>query len=91
MGPFLATLWLYAVYVDAHRASILGYLYVGLRAVYPLLMGSSLGRMVRLGVLLSTIPQYVPSVWACVASVVLGPTWLLCNLWHQREASSTPT
>lgn len=61
MVPFLACLWLHAIFVaDGPRLSTtLGWVYVATRALYPLGLGDRLGRGIRPLVLLITVPNYL--------------------------------
>ncbi len=63
MPPFLVLLWLNAAFVDPRSATIAGGVYVGARALYPLALGTRLGRGVRAAVLLSTAPGYLVLGW----------------------------
>lgn len=58
MVPFLASMWLHAVFVSAAHATILGALYVALRAVYPKLLGRSLSKTQSKRVFFVTGPCY---------------------------------
>jgi len=59
MGPFLASLWLFAVFVSPTQATWLGGLYVVLRAFYPLLLGSRISKMQPKRVYFVTLPAYL--------------------------------
>jgi uncharacterized MAPEG superfamily protein len=63
MPPFLALLWLNAVFVSPSSATIAGGIYLASRVVYPLVMGARLGRGVRGLIALSTAPGYLVLVW----------------------------
>jgi len=63
MPPFLVLLWLNAAFVDPRSATIAGGVYVAARALYPLALGTRLGRGVRAAVLLSTVPGYLVLGW----------------------------
>lgn len=67
MPPFVVTLWLYAVFVDAGTAGFLGWVYVASRALYPIVTATiaSSGRLSAL-VLVSTIPNYLVIVYFAV-------------------------
>ncbi len=52
------------------------YVYVACRAVYPLLMGNRVGRMIRLGVLASTIPQYAIVAYYLLATLAKVRGWV---------------
>ena len=61
-GPFIAGLWLYALFVDPRRATTLGTVYVVFRAAYPFLLRGSDGRLSRLNpklVIFATLPNYL--------------------------------
>lgn len=59
MVPFLSSLWLHAVFVSSYYASLIGLLYVALRAIYPLLMGKRLSKINPKRVHLVTVPCYI--------------------------------
>lgn len=59
MGPFLAGLWLHAVFVSTTSATWLGAAYVAFRAVYPMLLGKSVGGTQTKRVFAATGPSYV--------------------------------
>jgi len=59
MGPFLASMWLHAVFVAPFHAAVFGGVYVVLRAVYPSLLGKSLSRTQSKRVFLVTGPCYL--------------------------------
>jgi hypothetical protein len=63
MGPFLALLWLDAVFVGPWNATVAGAAYVAARGAYPLLMGRRLGRSVSAPILFSTVTGYAVLVW----------------------------
>ena len=63
MLPFLVTLWLHAVFVSPGRATVLGVVYVVLRAVYPALLGRSLSRTQPKRVFAVTGPSYLIVAW----------------------------
>ncbi len=63
MGPFLALLWMNAVFVNAWSATVAGAVYVAARAYYPFALGMRLGRGIRAQVLASTVPGYVVIVY----------------------------
>src|SRR5690606_29498058 len=54
MPPFLALLWLHAVFVDVSATTLAGTIYVAARLAYPFLIGARLGRGIKARVLLST-------------------------------------
>jgi hypothetical protein len=59
MVPFLSSLWLHAVFVSSYYGSLIGLLYVALRAIYPLLMGKRLSKINPKRVHLVTVPCYI--------------------------------
>lgn len=59
MLPFLAGLWLHALFVSTAGATYLGALYVVLRAFYPLLLGRKLSKIQSKRVYLATLPCYL--------------------------------
>lgn len=59
MPVFLVLLWLYAAVVDVSDAAILGWIYVILRAIYPIFMGSSLKRNIPMRLLINTFAGYL--------------------------------
>jgi len=58
MPPFLALMWLHAAFVGVSGATIGGVVYLGSRAVYPLMLGKRLGRGVQARVMLATFTGY---------------------------------
>ncbi len=67
MGPFLALMWLVAVFVGPSPAAGWGAAYVATRVAYPFALGRRVGRGIRAATLLATFPSYV----VLVAYVVL--------------------
>ena len=59
MPPFLALLWLHAAFVSPGSATLAGVIYVAARIAHPVVMGSKLGRGVRLTILFATLPGYL--------------------------------
>lgn len=59
LTPFLALLWLNAVFVSTTWATVVGAIYVASRVAYPFVMGGHLGRGVRGSILISTLPGYL--------------------------------
>lgn len=59
MGPFLVSLWLFALLVSPQQATWLGGLYVALRSCYPLLLGRRLSKMQSKRVYFVTLPAYL--------------------------------
>lgn len=55
---FLASMWLYCLFVDMDTGSILGFVWFGLRVIYIWLMGCELRNYVPMRVLLVTLPCY---------------------------------
>src|SRR6185369_16590180 len=58
MPPFLALLWLNAIFVGPRGATLGGVAYVVCRALYPFLMGGRLGRGVPTRILFATVVGY---------------------------------
>jgi hypothetical protein len=69
MPPFLALLWLDAVFVGPFNATIAGAVYLAARIAYPLLMGPRLGRNIRPSILLSTGVGYLVLIYLSLAVV----------------------
>ncbi len=63
MPPFLALLWLNAVFIGPGSAATAGWIYVISRALYPVLMGRRLGRGIRARQLASTVPGYLVLIY----------------------------
>jgi uncharacterized membrane protein YecN with MAPEG domain len=59
MPIFLVLLWLHAFVVSSPEATLLGGIYTGSRALYPLLLGTRLGRNIPLRILLVTFTGYI--------------------------------
>jgi len=74
MPPFLALLWLNAVFVGPRGATFAGAAYVGCRAVYPFLMGGRLGRGVPNRILLATVVGYAVLTYLAVRLFVAVAT-----------------
>jgi hypothetical protein len=75
MGPFLVLLWLNAVFVGPYWATVAGAVYVASRAIYPLLMGGSLGRGIASRVYVATFLGYAVLTYyagALVFALVTG-------------------
>jgi hypothetical protein len=70
MGPFLASLWLFAIFVSPRYATWLGAAYVALRAIYPLLLGKRLTNINTKRVAFVTFPCY-----AIVFTMLGGTVW----------------
>jgi hypothetical protein len=58
MPPFLALLWLNAIFVGQRGATVLGAAYIACRVLYPFLMGSRLGRGIPTRILFATLVGY---------------------------------
>lgn len=58
MVPFLLSMWLHAVFVSVSHATILGVVYVVLRALYPLLLGPTVAKTQSKRVFFVTGPCY---------------------------------
>lgn len=59
MPPFLILLWLDAIMGSVIVASFLGWTYVGLRALYPVFLGSQLNRNIPNRLLFNTFASYL--------------------------------
>ena len=70
MGPFLVSLWVFAIFVSPVYATRLGALYVVLRAIYPFLLGSRVSKVQSKRVALVTFPCYL-----IVATMLGGAAW----------------
>ena len=70
MGPFLVSLWLFAVFGSAAHATWLGAAYVALRGIYPFLLGSQVSKVQSKRVALVTFPCY-----AIVFTMLGGAAW----------------
>lgn len=69
MVPFLASLWLHAVFVSPQNAAYLGAAYVVLRSIYPILLGRRLSRTQSKRVFLVTGPAYCIVFYLLAGSV----------------------
>lgn len=58
MVPFLLSMWLHAVFVSVSYATVLGMVYVVLRAIYPMLLGRSVSKTQSKRVFFVTGPCY---------------------------------
>lgn len=67
MPPFLVLLWLQALIVSVPSATLLGGIYVGIRATYPIFMGPKIHRGFPKRLLINTFSGYtvlaVMAVW----------------------------
>ena len=70
MVPFLASLWLFAIFASPTYATWLGAAYVVLRASYPLLLGKRVSKVQSKRVALVTFPSY-----AIVFTMLGGTEW----------------
>jgi len=70
MPPFLALLWLNAVFVGPGGATIAGGIYVAARGLYPFLIGDRMGRGVKSKVMLSTGAGYAVLAYFIGALVI---------------------
>lgn len=70
MGPFLLSLWLFAVFASATYATWLGAAYVLLRTAYPLLLGGRVSKVQSKRVAFVTFPSY-----AIVFTMFGGAIW----------------
>ena len=67
MPPFLALLWLNAVFVSPRSATVAGGIYVAARVAWPLVVGGRIGRAIPVRVLLATVPGYLVLTYFCGA------------------------
>ena len=70
MGPFLVSLWLFAIFSSPTHATWLGAAYVVLRAVYPVLLGKRVSKTQSKRVAFVTFPSY-----AIVFTMLGGAAW----------------
>ncbi len=63
MVPFLTTLWLHAAFLSPDRATVLGGIYVLLRALYPVLLGRRVSKRQPKRVFAVTGPCYLIIAW----------------------------
>ena len=70
MGPFLVSLWLFAIFASPTYATWLGAAYVALRGVYPFLLGKRVSKAQSKRVALVTFPCY-----AIVFTMLGGAAW----------------
>lgn len=67
MPPFLALLWLNALFIGPRGATIAGAVYVAARAAYPLVMGGRLGRDIKRSIFVVTGTGYAVIAYLCGA------------------------
>ncbi len=74
MPVFLILLWLHGIIGEASEATFAGALYVGMRAMYPLLLGSRLGRGLPMKLFFVTFGAYAVCLFMAVriAMALLG-------------------
>jgi hypothetical protein len=70
MGPFVVSLWLFAIFVSPTHATWLGAVYVVLRGVYPALLGKRVSKVQSKRVALVTVPCYL-----IVFTMLGGAAW----------------
>lgn len=58
MIPFLASLWLCALFFSPETATWCGFIYIALRLLYPFLIGKRLSRLISPKVFIVTFPSY---------------------------------
>ena len=63
MPPFLMLLWLNALFIGPEGATMAGGIYVITRAIYPFLMGKTLGRGIPLRIFASTFTGYAVLIY----------------------------
>ena len=71
MPPFLALLWLNAMFVGPGSATVAGAAYVASRVLYPFLMGRRLGRGIPARILFATLVGYAVLTYLVVRLVVV--------------------
>jgi len=59
MGPFVVSLWLFAIFSSPTYATYLGATYIVLRALYPVILGKRVLRTQTKLVALVTFPSYI--------------------------------
>ena len=69
MPPFLALLWLNAVFVGPGSATLAGGIYVLTRSAYPLLVGERMGKDIKDRILLVTAPGYLVLIYLGAALI----------------------
>ena len=70
MGPFLVSLWMFAIFVSPRYATWLGAAYIVLRGIYPFLLGKRVSKVQSKRVALVTFPCY-----AIVFTLLGGAAW----------------
>lgn len=70
MGPFLFSLWLFALFASPTHATWLGAAYVLLRGAYPFLLGKRVAKLQSKRVALVTFPCY-----AIIFTMLGGAVW----------------
>lgn len=70
MGPFLASLWFFAIFASPRYATWLGAAYVILRTIYPFLLGTRVSKVQSKRVALVTFPSYL-----IVFTMLGGAAW----------------
>ena len=70
MGPFLISLWMFALFASPIWATRLGAAYVVLRAIYPFLLGERVSKVQSKRVALVTFPCYL-----IVFALLGGAAW----------------
>lgn len=70
MGPFVVSLWLFAIFASPTFATWLGAAYVALRSAYPFLLGRRIAKVQSKRVVFVTFPCY-----AIVFTMLGGAAW----------------
>ena len=70
MGPFLVSLWLFAIFASPAHATWLGAIYLVLRSAYPVLLGKRVSNVQSRRVAIATLPSY-----AIVFAMLGGAAW----------------
>ena len=63
MPPFLALLWLEALFISPFGATVAGAVYLATRVMYPFVLGSRMGRDIKIKILLVTGPGYLVLIY----------------------------